>query len=183
MSVYLEGTHVLLASGLVAVNSACCCATTPTGACCPSGSGVCYIDTELGCTNIGNIYEGDGIPCTPNPCVCPDNTSATVRITFTGITLCPSVTGDINGDWIIPFISTGFWGGDISVIVHGPGGTSHAHITAQCQFGALQITAQGGGNFLFFGNGLRPPAFPVSNSLTCGGGFYAQGGTGDIHQV
>jgi hypothetical protein len=43
---------------------------TPTGACCIAG--VCSILTEAACILAGGTYQGDGTPCSPNPCTEPD---------------------------------------------------------------------------------------------------------------
>jgi hypothetical protein len=40
----------------------------PTGACCFEVDGHCEILYEEACVRAGGIYQGDGIPCDPNPC-------------------------------------------------------------------------------------------------------------------
>ena len=84
MSVYLDGSSVLLNAGSVATDAACCCTTT--GACCHI-DGSCDIETEDACITGGGAYRGDGTDCDPNPCVLCSDT----------ITLCkcgyPEFTG------------------------------------------------------------------------------------------
>lgn len=40
------------------------------GACCGS-EGDCRVTTEEDCVAAGGVYQGDGVPCEPNPCVDP----------------------------------------------------------------------------------------------------------------
>lgn len=64
MSVYLDGTSVLLdGSGNVATDAACCCGAA-TGACCHT-DGSCSITTSDGCDG---IYQGDGTVCADVNC-------------------------------------------------------------------------------------------------------------------
>jgi hypothetical protein len=42
---------------------------TPTGACCVDTD--CTIETESDCEDMGGTYQGDGTPCSPNPCCTP----------------------------------------------------------------------------------------------------------------
>lgn len=44
---------------------------TPTGACCHL-DGSCTVGTAAACSAAGGTYQGDGSPCTPNPCPEPD---------------------------------------------------------------------------------------------------------------
>ncbi len=44
-----------------------------TGACCTDFA--CSILTAADCVSGGGIYQGDGIPCSPNPCPSPENPS------------------------------------------------------------------------------------------------------------
>ncbi len=53
--------------------------TGDTGACCVDGE--CSQLTEAACTEAGGDFQGVGIPCTPNPCICPS-------VTFSGVTWC-----------------------------------------------------------------------------------------------
>lgn len=43
---------------------------TPTGACCDD-EGNCTIQTETHCNSLGRDYQGDSVPCSPNPCPPP----------------------------------------------------------------------------------------------------------------
>lgn len=43
----------------------------PTGACCDPATGACTIETPAACNAAGRVYQGDGVSCTPNPCVLP----------------------------------------------------------------------------------------------------------------
>lgn len=58
------------------------------GACCyPDGT--CLIKTSAECTNEGGIYQGDKIPCSPNPCLafsCPHD--AFLCVIFNSIVSC-----------------------------------------------------------------------------------------------
>ncbi len=40
----------------------------PTGACCDTFTGDCHIDGEFPCGALGDLYQGDGTVCSPNPC-------------------------------------------------------------------------------------------------------------------
>ncbi|MGD8376983.1 MAG: multicopper oxidase domain-containing protein, partial [Acidobacteriota bacterium] len=42
---------------------------SPTGSCCTGST--CQIVSAADCATLGGVYNGDGTPCTPNPCVEP----------------------------------------------------------------------------------------------------------------
>jgi hypothetical protein len=64
MSVYLQGSSVLLDGSNIATSSDCCCGVT--GACCVGTD--CTIQTEEDCTGMGGTYQGNNTTCDPNPC-------------------------------------------------------------------------------------------------------------------
>jgi hypothetical protein len=82
-----------------------------TGACCFI-DGSCQVTTASGCASQGGTYQGDGVPCTPNPCpppptgACCFGTGACLEITAT---LCLSNGGTFNGEgsicWPNPCVS------------------------------------------------------------------------------
>lgn len=66
---------MLLNSGVVATDVACCCATGATGACCVGDS--CSIQSHDDCLANGGIYAGDGTNCGDIDCtdLCSDCSS------------------------------------------------------------------------------------------------------------
>lgn len=73
MSVYLDGSSVLLNGGSIATDATCCCGGD-TGACCADG--VCSITTFDECTGnyLGNGTTCDGVDCTQGACCATDGT-------------------------------------------------------------------------------------------------------------
>jgi len=76
-----------------------CCDCEPLGACCLS-DGSCIVTTASDCGAQGGSYQGDGVPCSPNPCqgetgACclPDGTC--VQTTQAG---CANMNGVYGGD-------------------------------------------------------------------------------------
>lgn len=79
MSVYLDGSSVLLDSGNVATDTACCCGGGGTGACC-FNDGSCVEETAAQCSDDGGTYQGDGTLCVDFDCThgacCTDDVCA-----------------------------------------------------------------------------------------------------------
>ncbi len=87
----------------------------PTGACCLDGA--CTQMTEAACLAIGGSWSS-GLSCDPNPCCdnCPDSMAPTITVTFTGVSLCSPITGDVNGSFVIDWVSPGHWLGTGNLI-------------------------------------------------------------------
>ena len=70
------------------------CAPPPppsTGACCSAG--VCSETTQLGCTNIGGVFQGVGIFCTPDPCGAPPTGSCCAADGSCSVTTAAACSG------------------------------------------------------------------------------------------
>ncbi len=84
--------------------------STVMGACCIDG--VCSVTTEADCIEAGGTYQGNGVPCDPDPCAedCPRNDN--VCIEFSAIEACGcfdvnsnhyNITDiDLNGSFTLP---------------------------------------------------------------------------------
>ncbi|MDH4034946.1 MAG: hypothetical protein OEV80_14225, partial [candidate division Zixibacteria bacterium] len=44
----------------------------PLGACCDYATGACRMTSAVRCFGPNEAYMGDGVPCSPNPCICTD---------------------------------------------------------------------------------------------------------------
>lgn len=62
------------------------CPPPPTGGCCISG--VCSVNTPIGCTNAGGTYLGDGFQCGAFACPCISATEARAVADGVGVAVC-----------------------------------------------------------------------------------------------
>jgi hypothetical protein len=82
-----------------------------TGACCLGAN--CQVLTSADCTSSGGTYQGDGVPCTPDPCTCKGDMDCDGLVDFkdinplvailSGGTPCRAANADCNNDGQINF--------------------------------------------------------------------------------
>ncbi len=175
----LLGAKPLMIGGKVALSDDCCCGGN-TGACCDPACN-CTVTTKADCDAIGGAWTS-GRTCDPNPCViCPPVDTATVTVTFEGITPCPDFDCPCELNGVFVLTPTGDpifpWAADFCF----DGETFLRNIRVSCAGAQLVVADSVCGSQSFASASLCPPT--VTNFITaenCGDGFAGYGGTATI---
>ncbi len=155
-----------------------------TGPCCLDGE--CTVTTEAECTDMGGEFHPGGV-CDPNPCCtdCCDPDSPTITVTFSGVTMCAGIGGDVNGTFVLNNSAPGLWQGNGNDITQ-DGDTFPTFIEVNCDNPnvgtglSFAMTSDAGCFQAFAAQGCA--LGPLSNApvIACVNGNCGEGGTAII---